>query len=95
MNFARLALLVAGIVAFEEMVSAEPVESNQLRGLKTIGVDEISYGTPGMMGLEMVHSFAVFDLGATYVNIHSTNLDRGEESLKGAVPNSRRLPRCE
>ena len=52
MNFARLALLVAGIVAFEEMVNAEPVESNQLRGLKTIGVDEISYGTPGMTGLE-------------------------------------------
>ena len=46
-----------------------------------------------ILGGHAQHSLGVFDLGATYVNIHSTNLDRGEESLKGTFPNTRRIPR--
>ena len=45
-----------------------------------------------ILGGHFERSLGVLNLGATYVNIHSTNLDKGEESLKGAFPTSRKAP---
>ena len=45
-----------------------------------------------ILGGHFERSLGGLNLGATYMNIHSTNLDKGKESLKGAFPTSRKSP---